>query len=42
MGPYNTSTLINIYDFVDKNLIDIQRTVISVVSNVYATEGNVG
>ena len=41
MGPYNSTTTINIYDHVDKSLIDIQRTVMGVVSNIYATEGNV-
>jgi hypothetical protein len=41
MGSYNKTTTINMYDYVDEDLIDIQRTVVGVVSNIYASGENV-
>ncbi len=41
MGSYDRTTTINIYDYVNEDLIDIQRTVVGVVSNIYASGQNV-
>jgi hypothetical protein len=41
MGSYDRTTTINIYDYVNEDLIDIQKTVVGVVSNIYASGQNV-
>ena len=42
MSQLNSSTYIDIYKYVKKGLIDLEKSIIyGVVSNLYATKGNV-